>query len=205
MGLFDWLNRLAKPGKNQGASFSADYHEESPLYGFASASAHALEATGDAEKMRQLERQLPGLASFVKSSFAADGELPPYVPCRDTLPELYMRFGEWEKAEGVVRLCISCGAYGHTEYRNSRDHNGHWVSESGDDVFSALRLRHAAADAALSYLSKNPGTVQSKIYKIPALSEVDHDALVWFCRYSHQVRKEKDGKSNRLYVAGGAE
>ena len=199
MGLFDWLKSLKK--LDGVGDFSVDYHEESPLYDFVSDSVRAVEASGDVEKLRQLEKLLPGLTSFVKSSFESDGELPPYVPCRDTLPELYMRFGEWEKAEGVVGLCVSCGAYGHIEYRNNRGHKGHWVPESGEDVLSAGRLCHAAADAALLYLSENPGTIQSKIYKIPALSGVDHDSLVWFCRYSHQVRKEKDGKSNRLYIA----
>ncbi len=177
-------------------SFSFDHYEISPSYSFVSASVRAMYAHGDTEKLRQLEEQLPGLVSFVRSSLACDGELPPYVPCRDSLPELYMRFGKWEKAEQVIRLCMSCGAYGYTDEKTGR-----WVSESGDAYLSTVRIRRLAADAALSFLSANPGTVQSKMYKIPALSQIDHDALVWFCRNSHQVRKEKDGKSNRLYVA----
>lgn len=194
---------LLNKEQSQGPDFSADFYEESPLYGFTSASVHALDAHGDAEKLRQLERLLPEFASFVESSFKADGDLPPVVPVRDSLPWLYARFGEWKKAENVIRLCISCGAYGSTEYRNSRDHKGHWVAapEVGEGNLIFLQQCQKAAEAAIAYLAENPGTLQSKIYKIPALSEVDHDALVWFCRNSHQLRKEKDGKSNRLYVS----
>ena len=198
--MFDKLLSLLGIGKKGG--YSADYYEELPMYDYVSKSAHAMEAHGDLEKMHQLEAQLKGFPSFVRASFANDGDLPPVVPCRDMLPELYMRFGRWGDAENVIMLCISCGAYGHTEDKGSRDHNGKWVSESGDEQLALLNQRREAASAALSYLADNPGSLQSKIYKVPALSGVDHDALVWFCRSSHQIRKEKDGKTNRLYIAG---
>lgn len=193
-------------GKQNGAiCYNVGHRANAPTYDFTSSSSKALNVKGDLETLHQLEQLLPNFASFVKASFNSDGELPPYVPCRDTLPELYMRYGLWEKAENVICLCISVGAYGHTEYRNSHDNKGHWVADpqTGENALEFLRQRHDASDAALAYLDKNPGTLQSKIYKIPALSGVNHDALVWFCRNSHQIRKEKDGKTNRLYAATG--
>lgn len=186
---------VPKQTQTKGTSFPVNYPEGTSLYNFISASSDALNARGDSEKLRQLENLLPAFATFVKDSFNRDGNLPPYVPCRDILPELYMRYGEWEKAEHVIRLCMSCGAYG------CMNNTGRWMPETGDTELSTLYERYIAADAALSYLSENPGTIQSKMYKISSLSEVNHDALVWFCRYSHQIQKEKDGKSNRLYVA----
>lgn len=194
---------FAQRSKLHETDFSADYHEESPAYEYLAASSRAIEAGGDAAKMQELECQVAGFPSFVKSCFETDGDLPPFVHVRDSLPELYMRFGLWEKAESVVHLCISCDAYGHTEYRSKNDHKGRWIPEDGEAVLAFLRLRHEAADAALAYLSENPGTLQSKIYKAPALALVDHDSLVWFCRNSHQIRKEKDGKTNRIYIADG--
>lgn len=106
-----------------------DYRKTSPSYDFLSKSAGSMEVYGDSEKIHQLELQLPDFPSFVRSCFDSDGELPPCIYVRDSLPRLYAKFGEWEKAASVVRLCISCGAYGCTKYRNSRDHKGHWVAE----------------------------------------------------------------------------
>ena len=210
MGLFNFFFKNRKngtdvslsvtPGENPG-DFSADLYEISSCYDFVSRSAHALEVKGDAEKLRGLLDVYPGFRSFVKDAFRADGELPPLVPCRDVLPELLMRFGRWAEAEGVIRECISLRAYGHTEYRDSRDHNGFWVEESGDAEIKTLRLRRAVADGALAFLTENPGVLQSKIYKQPSLSGLDHDALVWFCRSSHQIRKVKAEKTNKLYPA----
>ena len=172
-------------------------------YLVAAASAHALEARGDMEKLNLLEQQLPAFRSFVSSCMERDGELPPFVPVRDTLPELYMRYGMWEKAEGVIHLCTMNSDYGYNEYRNEHDHTGHWVSkpEQGEEALKSMHLRRTAAESTLTYLSNNPGTLQSKIYRVPILASVDHDSLVWFCKNSHQIRKEKDGKSNRLFIA----
>lgn len=178
-----------------------NYYEEDLQYNYLSVVSSSLSAHGDSEKLCGLERALSGFPAFVRSCFKTTGDLPPVVPCRDMLPELYMRYGRWSDAEKVIRLCISCGAYGHTEYRDSQDHEGRWIPESGNEELVSLKLRKQAAFAALAYLAENPGTQQSKIYKAPVLSSVDHDALVWFCRSSHQLRKEKDGKTNRLYIA----
>jgi hypothetical protein len=158
-------------------------------------------ARGDEEKISELEKSLPSFKSFVSYSFKNGGELPPGVPYRDTLPELYMRRGDWAKAEQVIRLCISIGAYGYTDY--SKNQEGIWVSDSenGEDQLSMLQERGDASVAALQYLSRNPGTLQKDIYKIPELSSCDRDALMWFCRSSHQIRKEKEGKTNRLYLS----
>lgn len=173
--------------------------EKSPLYTFIISSYQATRVKGDAEKLRLLERLLPDFPLFIRLSFEQDSSLPPLVPCRDTLPELYMRFGKWDEAESVIRLCIAQKAYGYTEY----DHlnNAHWFPESAEIELINLKLRRAASDVALAYLSENPGILQNKIYKVPELADVDHESLIWFCRNSHQIHKEKEGKTNRLFVA----
>jgi len=152
---------------------------------------------GDAEKLRRLEPLLPDFPSFIRFYFIENRNLPDTIYCRDALPELYMRYGMWEKAEKVIRLCISCKAYGHTEYT---ENHKQWIAASGAEELEQLQQRHEAADALLAYLAKNPGQLQNKVYKLPALAAIDHEALVWFCRNSHQIRKEKDGKTNRLYA-----
>lgn len=185
------------------ANVNVNIQVNDPAYLVAAASAHALEAHSDMEKLNLLEQQLPAFHSFVSSCMERDGELPPFVPVRDTLPELYMRYGMWKKAEDAIRLCIMHNAYGYTEYRDKHDHTGHWVStpEQGTAALESMHLRRTAAKSTLIYLSNNPGTLQNKIYKVPTLSSVDHDSLVWFCKNSHQICKEKDGKSNRLFIA----
>ena len=155
-------------------------------------------AHGDEKKILELEKSLQTLESFVYYSFKNDKELPPYVPCRDVLPELYMRCGDWNKAEQVIRLCMSIRAYGYTDYSKSK--RGIWFSATGEDELSTLQKRSDVSVAVLQYLSENPGTLQRNVYKIPELSYCDHDALVWFCRYSHQIRKEKESNTNRLYA-----
>lgn len=168
---------------------------------YMSLSSQIMEARGDEEKLRLCRLALAEFPNFVSRSFALDGDLPPVVLVRDLMPELLMRYGLWEEAEDVIRLCISCGSYGHTEYQG-QGQKGVWIQENGDPALYSLSCRHSAADALLSYLRSNPGTLQRTVYKIPELSSCDHDALVWFCRLSHQIRKEKAGKTNRLYVAG---
>ena len=200
--LLSWFDYIKTEKANlRGKSEIFNYYEEDLQSNYLSAVSSSLSAHSDSEKLRGLERALSGFPDFVQSCFKTTGDLPPVVPCRDMLPELYMRYGRWSDAEKVIRLCISCGAYGHTEYSDNQDHEGCWIPESGDEELLSLNLRKEAASSALSYLAENPGTLQSKIYKVPVLSSVDHDALVWFCRSSHQIRKEKDGKTNRLYIA----
>lgn len=155
---------------------------------FLSLSQQILEARGDDEKLRLCEQALPLLPAFVKSCMKQDGELPPLVACRDYAPELYMRSGEWEKARQSITLCTLCGAYSDGE---------------GGSMLALLTLRKSAAAATLAFLRVTPGALQSGIYKNPALAALDHDALVWFCRSSRQIRKEKEGKTNRLFAFSG--
>ena len=137
------------------------------------------------EKLRICEHALPALPSFVNYCMKTDGELPPCIPCRDITPELFMRIGEWDKARKVIEYCVACGANDKGEI---------------DELLAGLSVRHVAADAALNYLRETPGALQKDIYSIPALSSCSHDALVWFCRNSRQIRKEKYQNTNRLFA-----
>ena len=175
-----------------------ELREQSPQSNYFSSTQNFSKARGDDEKIHELEKSLHSLKSFVEYSLKNDRELPPSVPCRDTLPELYMRRGDWIEAEEVIKLCILIGAYGYTDYSKSK--RGIWVSETGNDELSTLRKRGDASVAVLQYLNENPGTLQKDIYKIPDLSSCDHEALVWFCRYSRQIKKEKSGNTNKLFV-----
>ena len=174
---------------------------DDPLYDFLTVSREILTIKGDENKLRLCRFLLPELPAFVSRCFKQDGELPPVVSVRDYMPELLMRFGEWSEAEATVQLCISCGAYGHMEYKNNS--SDCWVAETGETELTSITLRRSAAEAAIAYISKNPGTFQNKIYKVPALASVDHDALVWFCRFSHQIKREPEKNANRLYVVDG--
>ena len=161
----------------------------------------AIETRGDYNKKVILENELPSLPSFVEYCMKTDGWLPPYVPCRDMLPELYMRNGEWGKAESVIRLCMRIGAYGEIKYRSEKDQNGHWVPATGEAELALLHSYRLAATAALKFIREEPGALQRNIYNVPTLSHCDRDALKWFCRNSQQIRKEKYKNTNKLYVA----
>lgn len=143
------------------------------------------EAHGDEERLALCEEALPLLPGFVSDYLKTDNELPPVVPPRDMLPEMYMRFGEWGKARETVDFCLSVGAYQHGEH-----------SEIKKDIFN----RQAATEGLLKFLRENPGFLQKDIYKTPVLAALDHDALVWACRSFHLIRKEKSGKTNKLYI-----
>ncbi len=184
----------------RGESETIKYIGTSSIYRFVSDCTQAMQARRDSEKIQLLEKQLPLFPTFIKSALKQDGQLPPCVACRDSLPELYMRYGKWYEAERVIRLSISCNAYGHIEYKNNQNYDGNWIPESGNSQLEWLNLCHKAADTALTYIAKNPGICQSQIYKLPEFASVHHDALVWFCRNSHQIRKEKEGKTNHLFI-----
>lgn len=146
----------------------------------------AQQAKTDEERISYLEQALSVLPQFVMDCMKSDGELPPVVPPRDTLPELYMRYGNWEKARETVDFCSSVKAFQKSEYA---------------DMIELIDVRQAAAEGLLDFLNENPGFIQKNVYKEPALSAYNHDALVWVCRSFKLIRKEKSGNTNKLYCA----
>lgn len=136
-------------------------------------------------RLRYCEQALSILPSVVNQWRMEYEEepIPPLIPCRDYAPDWYGRMGRWDDAFRVIRFCVDCGAYTQAE---------------GRDALDLMIARKAAADAALSYISENPGCKQSGIYS--AVPGVDRDALKWFVRNSLQLRKEPAGKTNALYA-----
>lgn len=141
-------------------------------------------AKSDNERISYLEQALDVLPEFISESIKMDGELPPSVPPRDSLPELYMRYGSWERARKTVDFCYSVGALD---------------KESYADIINLIEIRKSAANGLLEFLTNNPGFLQKNVYKNPVLSFYDHNALVWVCRSFKLIRKEKCGNTNKLY------
>ncbi len=160
--------------------------EHNPFSAYYSALEHSNMAKNDNERILYLEKALSVLPEFVAECMKRDGELPPGVPPRDTLPELYMRNGDWIKAQRTVNECFSAGALTKNEYI---------------DIIEMIEARQAAAEGLLEFLNENPGFIQKNVYKEPALSAYNHNALVWVCRSYKLIRKEKSGNSNKLYCA----
>lgn len=139
----------------------------------------AEQAINDNERISYLEQALSALPGLV-----TDDELPPVVPPRDTLPELYMRCGAWENARETVDFCYSVGALKKDEYI---------------ERIKLIKEREAAANGLLEFLHNNPGFLQKNVYKTSELSALNHNALVWVCRSFKLIRKEKCGNTNKLY------
>lgn len=152
------------------------------------------------EKLTLCGKSFPLLPDFIENC-KKENFLPPSILCRDLAPELCMRLGEWGKARKTIEFCVNCSAYGETITENS---NGKEVTRlvfhEGTSVLELLAERKLAASVAYAYIQSNPGTLQSKIYKVPELAHVSSEALKWFCRNSNQIRKEKEGNTNKLYV-----
>ncbi len=137
------------------------------------------------KKKRSLyEKQLKELPDFVRTCLQEDGELPPIIPCRDELPELYKRVGDWKNAERVIKQCIECNAY---------------HPDNGNDQLVDLLNYQKAATAALILIEQQPGILQKDIYKALKPKDLDDYSLKQFIRYSLQIKKVPERGTNKLY------
>ncbi len=118
--------------------------------------------------------------------FKKDGGLPPSILCRDSGPWLYMRLGKWEAARAAIQKCIDANAY---EYKSD-----------GKGALLDLKDYRVSAEIACSFLSQNPGFLQSKLYKALADTKADSDYLKDFTRYSMLIRKEPQGRTYKLFL-----
>lgn len=137
-----------------------------------------------AEKLMLCEQARPLLAQFVAVSISQDGDLPPYILCRDYAPIWYMRTGQWEAAVNYINFCIACNAY---------------FPEDGTADLQYFNLYRHTAETALAYIKQNPGCLQNQLYKNLG-NAVDRDCLMRFTRYSHLISKVPYKKTNKLYV-----
>ena len=137
------------------------------------------------EKLILCERGLTILPEFVADMIWEDGKLPPVIMCRDVTPELYMRQGDWENAERVIRFCMNCNAY---------------YPDTGEKVLAQFEEYRDTACMAMVYIMNHPGTLQKDVYK--RMKQVaGSDTLKSILRASELFRKEKQDRTNRLYLS----
>ncbi len=113
--------------------------------------------------------------------------VPPSIPPRDGLPDMYMRFGRWDDAARVIRRVAEIGLTTKDEERESLA----WIAGC-----------KAAATAALDLVKDRPGILQKDVYR--ELPYVNRECLKWFLRFSREIDKVKTGDSSRLYLPGQA-
>lgn len=118
--------------------------------------------------------------------FKKDGGLPPRIMCRDSGPWLYMRLGQWNAARAAIQKCIDAKAY-----EDKQDE---------DDALKDLEEYRISAEIACSFISRNPGFLQSKLYKTLADTNANSDYLKEFTRASMLIRKEKQGRTYKLFI-----
>lgn len=114
-------------------------------------------------------------------------EIPPHIPCRDELPDVYMRFGRWDDALRVIHSVLEAGAMD--------------VEQCNETTAWIMKCKEAA-ERALRCIKERPGIRSRQLYSL--LSHVDREALRWFTRYSWQIERVKDGNMTALYVVGEA-
>lgn len=137
------------------------------------------------KKLMLCEKSYLILADFVKMELENDSDLPPCINCRDIGPDLYMREGEWDKAEEAIKKCISANAY---------------YPKDGTEELKTLYKFHKISDNVLELLNKKPGFMQKDVYKELNVTEEDKIYYKYFLRCSHQIRKEKYKSTNKLYA-----
>lgn len=140
--------------------------------------------TDTAEVIRLCEQDLNILPMFMAPYLSAGFPAPDELVCRDLLPELYMQFGQWDKAEKAIKKCITAKAY---------------YPEDGSDELSYLQAYQKVAVETLSYLSKNPGCLQRNIYKKMGYEGEEKELLKNFIRCSKLINKVKYNNTNQLF------
>ena len=198
MGIFDWLFGRSQPkeifrevtrGDGQKTTTTAysdgswlvESEVDEPFTTFYKLSEDIRTSRDIADKLAACEASYKILPEFVRLTLADWGKLPDSILCRDEGAKLYMRLGDWSAARSAIDKCIAAGAY----------------PDGGAEALNHLARYEQAARLALAFLDKNPGFPQNKIYK--ALPAADQDCLKEFVRSSLLIRKEKFGRTNKLY------
>ena len=108
------------------------------------------------------------------------------IACRDYAPKIYMRLGLWDNARDFIFACMKANAY---------------YPKRGVEELAYLEKYKVTAEFTVEYIRANPGILQKDIYKAIGGVVLDKDILKQFIRWSHLIRKEPYGKTNKLYVA----
>lgn len=131
------------------------------------------------EKIDACEKSYPFLKEYWRFCIENDdGELPPFINCRDIGPELYMRLGRWSDVERVIQICAEANAY----YPNN-----------DNEIWTYYSNYKRIANLAAIYIQNNPGCLQNRIYSALNVADDDKEHLQHFLRCSLQIRKEKHG------------
>lgn len=151
------------------------------------------------EKIKYCEESFPLLPTFMAHSMA-DECVPPIILCRDTFTWSCYKLGEWDKLDKAIDYFESVDLFSYMVADPKGKCGQRLVIADGTKARKEAMSHKAGFTAALKYIKETPGVLQSKIYKVPELSHVPPDILKSFCRNSLQIRKEKEGKTNKLYV-----
>lgn len=111
------------------------------------------------------------------------GETPPVMYCRDELPDMYMRYGKWDKARNAINRCFEVGILDESE----RFKQQNWINSC-----------EAATKEVINHLNKYPGTLQKDIYN--RLHYVDKESLKWVLRFYKNIEKLKYKNTNKLFL-----
>lgn len=136
------------------------------------------------KQIRMCESDLKKLSEFMAPYLSAGFPPPDELICRDLLPELYMQLGQWDKAERVIKTCITEKAYE--------------LNDGLSALTNFVSYRKIAIEA-LAYIQEHPGCLQRNIYKALSFEGDDREQLKEFLRYSKQIKKVKHGNTNELY------
>ena len=144
-----------------------------------------LETKDDSKKMKLCEYDLGILSKLMTPYISAGFNSPEYIDCRDLYPELCLKYGLWDKAEKIVIKCIEAKAY---------------YPADGSKELKYVRKYKKIAIEVSNYINENPGVLQRNIYKKFPFQGVDRDVLKHFLRYNRNLKKEKFGSTNKLYI-----
>lgn len=143
-------------------------------------------AVSIADKIVLLEEELQLLPDAVRWWYkraVPDQAFPSIMYCRDKLPDYYMRCGKWEDAERVIRTCAGYNLY---------------YPGDGSAELSGLMDYQDIAECVISFIGRHPGVYQKDMYSL--LPDLDRGILKRVLRSSELIRKEPEGRTNKLYV-----
>lgn len=140
-------------------------------------------------KIDACEKSFVFLPDFVKNSLELDGDLPPFILCRDKGPILCVRTGQWKKATEFVKTCIAANAY---------------YPEDGSEELAYIQQICNVGQRIVAYVSTHPGSIQKDIYKLVEISPEEKVSARYFLRYNTILRKEPFKNTNRLFLNDSA-
>lgn len=132
-------------------------------------------------RLRACEESYTMIKVFVDNQLEEFGDIPPTILCRDVGIKLYMRVGQWLRAENAIKKCVAAGI----------------IADGGRADFEYLARYVKAAKVAIKFLQSHEGYLQKNIYK--ALNSED-EFLKKFIRSTLLIDKVKFGDTNKLFI-----